>query len=110
MIYFRNSIQNVYQQKIALYCIDCVKKILLNHQVSNELIFDRLDEAREAEIENDREFWQHRSSGKSFEENQITQVYLSFFSIEYLTHLFLFLIEILTIHRFNIRSSIRSKN
>ena len=44
--------------KIALYSIDCVRKLLLNHHVNNEFIFERLDEAREAEMKDDQDFWE----------------------------------------------------
>ena len=43
--------------KIALYSIDAVRKLLLNHRFNNEFIFDQLDLAREAEMKNDEEFW-----------------------------------------------------
>ena len=46
------------QTSIALYSIDCVRKLLLNHGLVNPFIFDRLDEAREAEMKQDTEFWQ----------------------------------------------------
>lgn len=65
MIYFSNSIKHDYRQRIALYSIDCLRKLLLNHQINDEIIFDRLDEAREAEIKNDRDFWQYTSSNQS---------------------------------------------
>ena len=45
-------------KKIALYSIDCVRKLLLNHYVNNEFIFERLDEARAAEIKDDQDFWE----------------------------------------------------
>jgi hypothetical protein len=44
--------------KIALYSIDSVRKLLLNHQIDSEGIFERLDEAREAEMKDDQEFWE----------------------------------------------------
>ncbi|CAF4596385.1 unnamed protein product [Rotaria sp. Silwood1] len=44
--------------KIALYSIDCVRKLLLNHHCNNEFIFERLDEAREAEMKDDQDFWE----------------------------------------------------
>jgi hypothetical protein len=47
-----------YQRKIALYSIDCVRKLLLNHHFNNEFIFERLDEAREAEMKDDQDFWE----------------------------------------------------
>jgi hypothetical protein len=43
---------------IALYSIDCVRKLLLNHHFDNQFIFDRLDEAREVEMKNEQEFWE----------------------------------------------------
>jgi hypothetical protein len=47
-----------HQIKIALYSIDCVRKLLLNHHINNEFIFERLDEAREAEMKDDQDFWE----------------------------------------------------
>ncbi|CAF3583673.1 unnamed protein product [Adineta steineri] len=47
-----------YESKIALYSIDGVRKLLLNHHFDNEYIFDRLDEAREAEMKDDQDFWE----------------------------------------------------
>jgi hypothetical protein len=47
-----------HEMKIALYSIDCVRKLLLNHHLNNEFIFERLDEAREAEMKDDQEFWE----------------------------------------------------
>jgi len=52
----KNSLYE-HQTKIALYSIDCVRKLLLNHHVNNEFIFERLDEAREAEMKGDEDFW-----------------------------------------------------
>lgn len=45
------------QSKIALYSVDCVKRLLLNHYFNDEFISERLDEARAAEMKNDQEFW-----------------------------------------------------
>jgi hypothetical protein len=45
-------------KKFALYSIDCVRKLLLNHHFNNEFIFERLDEAREAEMKDDQDFWE----------------------------------------------------
>lgn len=42
---------------VALYSIDCVRKLLLNHRFNNEFIFDQLDLAREAEMKHDEDFW-----------------------------------------------------
>ncbi|UJR27801.1 hypothetical protein I4U23_009071 [Adineta vaga] len=58
--------------KIALYSIDCVRKLLLNHHFNNEFLFERLDEAREAEMKDDQEFWElfSSTSNSSFVENK----------------------------------------
>lgn len=55
--YNQKNSANEYQKKFALYSIDCVRKLLLNHRVDNEWLFEQLDQAREAEIKNDQEFW-----------------------------------------------------
>ena len=51
-----------YETKIALYSIDCVRKLLLNHRFDNEFLFERLDEGREAEMKDDSDFWEASSS------------------------------------------------
>lgn len=56
--------------KIALYSIDCVRKLLLNHHVDNDFIFARLDEAREAEMSNDQEFWELSSQIQTINDNK----------------------------------------
>lgn len=60
-----------YQKKLALYSIDCVRKLLLNHHLNNEFIFERLDEARQAEMKNDQDFWEISS--------QVNNIFLLFF-------------------------------
>ena len=42
---------------IALYSIDCVRKLLLSRHYDNKTVFARLDEAREAEMRRDDDFW-----------------------------------------------------
>jgi hypothetical protein len=42
---------------IALYSIDCTRKLLIHHNYQHETIFDQLDEAREAEMKHDEDFW-----------------------------------------------------
>ncbi|CAF0747660.1 unnamed protein product [Rotaria sordida] len=56
--------------KIALYSIDCVRKLLLNHHCNNEFIFERLDEAREAEMKDDQDFWEVLQQKQSLIENK----------------------------------------
>ena len=46
------------QTTMTLYSIDYVRKFLMNRQFNNRFVFDRLDEARVAEMKNDLEFWQ----------------------------------------------------
>jgi len=68
-----------HQRKIALYSIDCVRKLLLNHHCNNEVIFERLDEAREAEMKDDEEFWeisQQIENKKLNEENKQSKIAL----------------------------------
>ena len=56
--YNTNNSFHGHQMKIALYSIDCVRKLLLNHHFNHEFIYERLDEAREAEMRNDQDFWE----------------------------------------------------
>lgn len=51
-----------HETRIALYSIDCVRKLLLNHCLNSEALFERLDEAREAEMKDDEDFWQPPAS------------------------------------------------
>lgn len=57
----KKYLPTVQQQKssttIALYSIDCVRKLLIIYGYKKNFIFDRLDEARIAEAKNDEEFW-----------------------------------------------------
>ena len=56
--YHRSDSTSVHQRKFALYSIDCTRKLLLNHRVDNEWIFERLNEARAAEIKDEQDFWE----------------------------------------------------
>jgi DNA-dependent RNA polymerase auxiliary subunit epsilon len=56
--YNTKNLVREHQSKIALYSIDCVRKLLLNHHFNNEFIFELLDEAREAEMKDDQDFWE----------------------------------------------------
>ncbi|CAF4512427.1 unnamed protein product, partial [Rotaria socialis] len=58
------------ETKIALYSIDCVRKLLLNHHLVNEFIFERLDEAREAEMKDDQDFWEIPSQNQLLMEHK----------------------------------------
>lgn len=55
---YRSGSSAEHQRKFALYSIDCMRKLLLNHRINNEWIFERLDEARAAEMKNDDDFWE----------------------------------------------------
>lgn len=60
--YHRPNSTEEHQRKFALYSIDCMRKLLLNHYMNNEWIFSRLDEARAAEMRDDEDFWTISSS------------------------------------------------
>lgn len=74
-----------YETKIALYSIDCVRKLLLNHRFDNEYLFERLDEGREAEMKEDSDFWEASPS------QQVSLISFSNIKREYLCCLELFL-------------------
>lgn len=62
IVYHQSNSIGEHQRKLALYSIDCMRKLLLNHYVNNEWIFSRLDEARAAEMRDDEDFWTLPSS------------------------------------------------
>ncbi|CAF1378537.1 unnamed protein product [Rotaria magnacalcarata] len=66
----RKTSSHGYETKIALYSIDCVRKLLLNHHFVNEFIFERLDEAREAEMKDDQDFWEIPSQNQLLMEHK----------------------------------------
>jgi hypothetical protein len=78
-------------KQIALYSIDCVRKLLLNHHFNNEFIFERLDDAREAEMKDDQEFWEISliENEKFNEENKQSKMAL-LKSHKYVSHQFPF--------------------
>ncbi|CAF1286216.1 unnamed protein product [Adineta ricciae] len=64
--YDAKPLSHGYETKIALYSIDCVRKLLLNHRFDNEFLFERLDEGREAEMKEDLDFWEVSSSQQNY--------------------------------------------
>ncbi|CAF1629926.1 unnamed protein product, partial [Adineta ricciae] len=64
--YDAKPLSHGYETKIALYSIDCVRKLLLNHRFDNEFLFERLDEGREAEMKEDSDFWETSTSQQNY--------------------------------------------
>jgi hypothetical protein len=58
--------QTATSTRIALYSIDCVRKLLINHRCFDPIVFDRLDEARAAEMKHEDDFWsKHEQVGST---------------------------------------------
>ena len=55
--YNTNAFYREHLTRIALYSIDCVRKLLFNYHFHNEFIFEQLDEARTSEIKENLDFW-----------------------------------------------------
>lgn len=55
------SLSTTLPSEISLYSIDCARKIFQFYQYKNSNIYHLLDQARLAEINNDRSFWENSS-------------------------------------------------